>query len=146
MFSSIDLYLNNELVTSNMDTFPYRAYLENLFSFGCDVKQNQMKAGEFWYQDATGKFVDLDVSDMIKARMAAVAESKPLELMGRLHLDLAMQENYLPNGIDIRLRLNGASPQFCLMVGEDPVYPSLVKIDVAKVFGQNSTTSTSNHK
>ena len=45
---------------------------------------------------------------MIEKRMAAVAESKPLELMGRLHLDLAMQEKYLPNGIEIRLRLNRA--------------------------------------
>ena len=115
-----------------MDTYPYRAYLENLFSFGSDVKQNQLKAGEFWYQDETGKFVAFD-SEPIKARMAAVAESKPLELMGRLHLDLAMQEKYLPNGIEIRLRLNRASPQFCLMVGEDDAYPSVVKIDVAKV-------------
>ena len=132
MFSSIDLYLNNKLVTSNMDTYPYRAYLENLFSFGSDVKQNQLKAGEFWYQDETTKFRDWE-SEAIKARMAAVARSKPFELMGRLHLDLAMQEKYLPNGIEIRLRLNRASPQFCLMVGEDDAYPSVVKIDVAKV-------------
>ena len=131
MFNSIDLYLNNKLVTSNMDTYPYRAYLEN-FSFGSDVKQNQLKAGEFWYQDETTKFRDWE-SNAIKARMAAVAESKPFELMGRLHLDLAMQEKYLPNGIEIRLRLNRASPQFCLMVGEDDAYPSVVKIDVAKV-------------
>ena len=124
MFSSIDLYLNNKLVTSNMDTYPYRAYLENLFSFGSDVKQNQLKAGEFWYQDETTKFRDWE-SKAIKARMAAVAESKPFELMGRLHLDLAMQEKYLPNGIEIRLRLNRASPQFCLMVGEDDAYPSV---------------------
>ena len=132
MLSSIDLYLNNKLVTSNMDTYPYRVYLENLFSFGSDVKQNQLRAGEFWYQDATGKFAAWDSAEF-KARIAAVEESKPLELMGRLHLDLAMQEKYLPNGIEISLRLNRASPQFCRMVSEDPVYPSVVKIDVAKV-------------
>ena len=91
MFSCTDLYLNNKLVTSNMDTYPYRAYLENLFSFGSDVKQNQLKAGEFWYQDATGKFVDWN-ADEIQARVATVTESKYLELIGRLHLDLAMQE------------------------------------------------------
>ena len=34
MFSSIDLYVNNKLVTSNMDTYPYGAYMENLFSYG----------------------------------------------------------------------------------------------------------------
>ena len=91
MFSCTDLYWNNKLVTSNMDTYPSRAYLENLFSFGSDVKQNQLKAGEFWYQDATGKFVDWN-ADEIQARVATVTESKYLELIGRLHLDLAMQE------------------------------------------------------
>ena len=45
MFSFTDLYLNNKLVTSNMDTYPYRAYLENLFSFGSDEKQNQWNSG-----------------------------------------------------------------------------------------------------
>ena len=46
---------------------------------------------EFWYQDATGKFVDWNV-DEIQTRVATVTESKHLELMGRLHLDLTMQE------------------------------------------------------
>ena len=48
--------------------------------------------------------------------MKLTAESKSVELMGRLHLDLAMQEKYLPNGIELKLRLNRASSQFCLMV------------------------------
>ena len=47
MFSSIDLYANNKLVTSNMDTYPYRAHLENFFSYGSDVKDNTLKEGEF---------------------------------------------------------------------------------------------------
>ena len=128
MFSCTDLYLNNKLVTSKMDTYPYRAYLENLFSFGYDVKQNQLKAGEFWYQDATGKFVDWN-ADEIQARVATVTESKHLELIVRLHLDLAMQEK---KGIEIRFKLNRASPQFRLIDGEGGGYPSVVKIDVAR--------------
>ena len=47
MFSGIDLYINNKLITNNSDTYPYRAYLENLFSYGSDVKDNQLKAAEF---------------------------------------------------------------------------------------------------
>ena len=62
---------------------------------------------------------------MIGKRMAAVAESKCLTLMGQLHFDLAMQEQYLPNGIE---RLNRASSQFCLMVGEGDAFPSVVKL------------------
>ena len=30
-----------------MDTYPYGAYIENLFSYGSDVKSNQVKAGDF---------------------------------------------------------------------------------------------------
>ena len=29
-----------------MDRYPYGAYLENLFSFGSDVKQHRLRAGD----------------------------------------------------------------------------------------------------
>ena len=109
-----------------MDTYPYRVYIENLFSCGSDVKSNQLKAGEFWYPDAAGKFEDHD-SATVNARNVAVAKSIPLELWGRLHLDLAMQEKYLPNGIEIKIRLNRASPRFCILSDD----PCVVKIDKA---------------
>ena len=32
MFSSVDLYANNKLVISNMDTYPYKAYFKSLYS------------------------------------------------------------------------------------------------------------------
>ena len=47
MFSGIDLYLNNKLVTSNMDTYPFRAYIENLVLFGSDVKAINLKLQNF---------------------------------------------------------------------------------------------------
>ena len=130
MFSSIDLYLNYKLVTSNTDTYPYRAYIENLFSYGEDIKLNQLKAGELWDEDEIFKFENFE-SGPVKDRMKLTAESKSVEAMGRLHLDLAMQEKYLPNGIELKVRLNRASSQFCLMLGEDDPYPVVVKIDTA---------------
>ena len=56
MFSGIDLYINNKLITNNSDTYPYRAYLENVFSYGSDVKDNQLKAAEVWSGDEPGIF------------------------------------------------------------------------------------------
>ena len=72
MFSGIELFLNNKLVTSSMDTYPY---IENLFSYGSDVKSDQLKAGKFWYPDAAGKFEE---HDSVKARNVAVAKSIPV--------------------------------------------------------------------
>ena len=108
MFSSIDFYLKNKLVTSNTDTYPYRAYIENLFSYGEDIKLNQLKAGERWDEDEALKFGNFD-SDPVKDRVKLTAESKAVEIMGRLHRDLAMQEKYLPNGRELKLRLNPLS-------------------------------------
>ena len=89
IFSGIDLYLNNKLTASNMDTYPYRTYL---FSFGSDVSDNQVKAAEFWYEVEPGEFKDFDHAN-VRARIAPFKLRKPLELQGRLHLDLTMQEN-----------------------------------------------------
>ena len=119
MFSGIDLYINNKLITNNSDTYPYRAYLENLFSYGSDVKDNQLKAAEFWSEDEAGAFEDI-TNASITDRGKCVAKSKSVELQGKLHLDLAMQEKYLPNGLEFKLRLNRSSPQFCLMSDNSP--------------------------
>ena len=127
MCSGIDLYLNNKLVTKNSDTYPYRAYIENLFSYGYDVKENQLKAAEFWYEGEPKKFEDI-TDAAITARGTPVGQSKVVELQGRLHLDLAMQEKYLPNGIEMTIRLSRSSPRFCLMADE---CPSKIKIDTA---------------
>ena len=54
-----------------------------------------------------------------------MAQSKEIELQVRLHLVLALQEKYVPNGVELKLRLNRSSPRFCLMAAE---YPSEVKI------------------
>ena len=58
-----------------------------------------------------------------------MAESNVLELQERLHLGLSLQEKYLPNGVELRFRLNRASPQFCIMIEAD--LPVVVKIDAA---------------
>ena len=47
MFSGIILYINNKLIINNSERYPYRAYLENLFSYGSDVKDNQRIAAGF---------------------------------------------------------------------------------------------------
>src|SRR5208282_5672827 len=59
MFSQIDVSLNGTLITSSTNTYPYRAYIENLLSYGPDAKESQLTA-YLLYKDTAGK---LDVSD-----------------------------------------------------------------------------------
>ena len=63
----------------------------------------------------------------MKACAKPVAESKSLELQGRFHLDLVLQEKYLPIGLEFRFKLNRALPQFSIMSD----MPVVLKIDSA---------------
>ena len=110
MFSGIDLYINDKLIANNSDTYPHKAYLENLFSYGTDVKENQLKAAEFWSEGEPGAFVDMSNSS-ITDRGKRIAKSISVELQGKLHLDLAIQEKNLRNGLEFKLRLHRSSPE-----------------------------------
>ena len=90
-----------------------------MFSYGSDVEDYQLKAAEFWSEDEPGAFEDMSNAS-ITDRGKCVAKSKSVELQGKLHLDLAMQEMYLPNGLEFKLRLNRSSARFCLMSDDSP--------------------------
>jgi len=88
LFSSVDLYLNNKLVTANADTYPYRAYIENLLSYNKASKDTHLKALEMWEEDKPGHMADnTTTADNAgwKLRKARVF-NKQCELAGRLHL------------------------------------------------------------
>ena len=91
------------------------------------MEENQLKAAEFWCEDAAGVFED--IGDAAITNRDVPVSSKAVELQGRLHLDLAMQEKYLPNGIEMKIRLSRSSPRFCLMADECP--SKIKKIDTA---------------
>ena len=119
LFSQIDLSLNGELVTSSNNTYPYRAYLETLLSYGQEAKKSQLQSS-LWYVDDPGKFgkVDptaADTNSSFKTRARLAAKSDVVDMFGRLHLDLCHQHRYLINGVDMKLRLNRTKSNFNLM-------------------------------
>jgi hypothetical protein len=121
MFSEIDMSLNGKLVTSSTGLYPYRAYFENLM-YSKTSKDTQLESRVLWSKDAASKFNEHDSTkddDVGNAgynhRAKIVSESKTFEMYDTLHLDMFVQEKYLLNGIDMRLRFNRTKPTFCLM-------------------------------
>ena len=49
LFSQVDVSLNDRLVTPSMNTYPYRAYLETLLSYGPAAKESYLSAA-LWYK------------------------------------------------------------------------------------------------
>ena len=73
------------------------------------------KKPALWVDDWRGTRDDYDRNSEHIRRKSCVRESQLVELYGRLHLDLLMQERFLVNGVDIKLKLSRSKPGFVLM-------------------------------
>ena len=114
LWSQVDLSLNNTLVTQSNNTYPYRAYIESLLSFGKEAKESQLLSN-LWIKDTAEAF-DTNAAGNVgfTKRKAAAAGSHEIDMFGKLHLDMCFQNRYLLNGIEIKLRLIRSKKEFCL--------------------------------
>ncbi|KAL8588147.1 hypothetical protein ACOMHN_044117 [Nucella lapillus] len=115
--------LNGVLITNSENTYPYRAMLETLLTYGPDAQKCGYLECCLFASDTPGH-MDATTGDDnrgLKHRRNASARSQTMDLMGRLHTDLMAQERYLLNGVDVKFRLTPSKNSFCLM--EDGANP-----------------------
>ena len=53
LFSQVDISLNGTLITPSTNTYPYRAMLETLLSYGEDSKKSQLTSALFYKDEAS---------------------------------------------------------------------------------------------
>ena len=94
MFSEIDVKLNDVMVSSTNNTYPYRAYIETLLSYGPSAKQSQLTC-EMYYKDAAGLFEDGNpngaagaANSGFRKRSTYFADSAVIEMIGPIHGDM----------------------------------------------------------
>ena len=122
LFSQVDLSLNGTLVTSSTNTYAYRAYIETLLSYGPDANSTQL-TNQLWYKDKASRMnaVELvggpDPNHGFVTRREYITGSRVVDMIGRLHVDMFLQDKFLINGVDVKLRLVRSKPSFALMVG-----------------------------
>jgi len=122
-FSNVELYLNNELIESSNNLYPYKSYIKAFLSNSRDEKDNQM-AASFYYEDTDGidtlairgTMDDAECSNEGMAKRFALSQlSKPFTTFSPLHLDFCAQSRYVQNKTSIKIRLSRAKPEFALI-------------------------------
>jgi len=122
LFSQIDLYLNNKQVTSPNNMYPYRAYIENLLSYGSDAKTSHLSSVLF-QEDTAGNMDDCEeLNQGLVYRRQYTNKSKEVDMIGHLHLDICNQDKFLLNGVEMRLRLIRSRNAFSIMSKTDTDY------------------------
>ena len=128
LFSQVDVSLNDRLVTSSKATYPYRAYLETLLSYGQEAKATQLSC-EQWYKDSSGHMDATQGTDnkgFVKRKLKA-GGSSIIDMSGKLHIDMMFGERYVLNGVNTVIQLVRSSDAFVLMAdGPNPNYKMIV--------------------
>ena len=113
LFRQVEFSMNDTLVTSSNDTYPYRAYLETLLSYGAEAKKCWLKHLEGWTWDDDGEY-DLDTNRAIWVKNKRYGKSKVVDLKGRLRVDMCMQGRLIPNNVTVKFVLTRSKPEFCV--------------------------------
>ena len=135
LFSQVDISLNGTLITSSTSTYPYRAMLETLLTYGQDAKSSQLTSA-LYYKDTSGNMDSLDfanadaINNGLATRRRLTRQSQVIDMMGRIHTNIFFQERYMLNEVGVKIKLIRNKDTFCLMGDDD----YKVKITHASLF------------
>ena len=102
LFNLVDVYLNGSLVTPSTNTYPYRAYFETLLSYGHAAVESAVAQG---HGHLHGRRRDRRRRHALRE---FIVRSRDVDMMGRLHVDLFLQDKFLINNVDIKIRTKNA--------------------------------------
>lgn len=115
LFSQLDIYLNQKLVSPPNNTYAYRAYIETLLNYGPAAKASHLTCG-LWYEDTPGKLTTCDATNEgFTKRQQLSKQSSTIEMIGHLHGDIFNQGKFLVNGVEMRLKLVRSKDSFNLI-------------------------------
>ncbi|CAK1598850.1 unnamed protein product [Parnassius mnemosyne] len=121
LFSQLDVYLNQKLVSPPNNTYAYRAYMETLLNYAPAAKQSHLTCS-LWYEDTAGKMDSTDGKNIgFVKRQELISESKEIEMIGHLHGDIFNQDKFLINGVEMSVKLVRSRESFNLIVGSNDV-------------------------
>ena len=130
LFSQVDVHVRDTLISPSVNTYPYKAYLETLLSYGDEAKNTHLSSELFWADHGRvnnfDPYSEDEVNSGLHQRALFIAESQPLELMGRIHSDIFQQDRYLLNNIDLHIKLIRSPTSFHLM-GDADHYLTTIK-------------------
>ncbi|XP_063933483.1 uncharacterized protein F54H12.2-like [Zophobas morio] len=105
LFSRVDVYLNQKLISPPNNTYVYKSYIETLLNYCPAAKNSHLTCG-LWYPDTAGSRDSVeDANAGCKNRLVFIKENKEFDLIGHLNCDLFKQNKFLINGVELRIKL-----------------------------------------
>ena len=133
IFSQIDVNLQQHPTSEVGTNYPYKAYLDQLFSA---KNQHELNSCLFVKDEGGAQMANTDPSGGINglyARSMYTINSKEVELMGRLQVDICQQDRLILNGVPINIKLWHSADPFRLSAKSDSTEKYKVTITEASL-------------
>ncbi|KAG8229767.1 hypothetical protein J437_LFUL005848 [Ladona fulva] len=139
LFDQCNVYINGTQVTPSDDHYAYRAYFENLLNYSKESAESHL-ACDGWVIN-TGENINKqdDTNVGFTKRRNLFANSKAVQLVGKLHGDIFSQSLYLMSGANLAIKLPLTKPSFYIL--EDDENASMLKILYATLHVTHYTIS-----
>lgn len=137
MWSSIEVFLGDTRISDANSLLPYRAIIETLLGYRKEELET-LKQTAIFAKDTAGSMNVTKTSTNeatnlgLNTRAAYFAESKIVEMIDRLHIDIAYPDILLPTRLSIRIRLLRSPDNFVLIADGGTVHR--FEITQAKLF------------
>ena len=122
MWSQMDVYMNNKLVSLNTSNYPWKAYLKTILTSGTDEQKSQLQS-QLFMKDS-GDLVNTDEKNGANTglilRRDFIKSSREFEMEGPLFEDIFSLDRHLIQGIDLYIKLYRSTDQFFIISGEEP--------------------------
>ena len=134
LFSQVDVYFQQKLISSSGTNYPYKAMMDVLLNFGQDATSTQLQT-QLYYEDTPGSMDHTDPSTipinagLIKRNNIAKG-SALVDMVGPVYADVFQLSHFLLNEVKVRLKLFYSKNAFRLMTGEKTKKYKVVITDV----------------
>ena len=141
LFSQVEVFLNNKLVTPSSTAYPYRAYTQSLYietilNFNKNAKDSHLTSALI-YENEAGKMDSVNplaeaakVNTGLIEHHAHTRQSRSVAIEGRIHSDLFAQDRYILVAVPIKLKLLRTRDPFCLVSpAENPDFNVVIEDD-----------------
>lgn len=130
LFSQVDMFMNQKLVTPQNNTYAYRAYVETLMNYGYDARKSHLTCS-LWYTDDGIDMNDCaEENEGLKARRELTNKSREIDMLGHLHVDICNQNKFMLNGVELRFKFIRSKDAFSIMASAGEFKVHIVDISL----------------
>lgn len=123
-FKNVEITLSNKTVSSPDTLYPYRAYIENLLSYG-QIEDEQLQCAMYFKDQGDMDIHDKTINNENCSNKSAASRFKKtkfssiVEMWGRIHSELFAQPKLMLNKMDMTVKFHRHSPEFSLMAFDE---------------------------